>query len=73
MVHPGCFPSAKEAWDIGHVVEVGPQATHRVVTGRRNTHWCLIRGFTDGFFVHLDQVAVALLDHVLTEALDGVA
>ena len=73
VVGPGALTGGKEAVDGGHLIEIGPQATHGEVASRSDAHRSLVGGLANGLFVHLDEVGVALADLVLTQALDGVA
>jgi len=57
----------------GHQVVVHPKAAHSVVDGRVDAHRLLVRIFAGDALVHVDQVAVALFDDVLAQAVDGVA
>ena len=58
---------------VRHQVVVHPQAAHGVVDGGIDAHRHLVGIFAGDALVHVEQVAVALLDDVLAEALDGVA
>ncbi len=62
-----------QAGDGGHQVVVHPQAAHGVVDGGVDAHGHLVGVFAGDALVHVEQVAVALLDDVLAQALDGVA
>ncbi len=55
---------------VAHQVVVDPEPTHRVVDGGVDAHRHLVRVLVGDALVHLEQVAVALLDDVLAEALD---
>ena len=67
------FADHVQAGDSGHQVVVHPQAAHGVVDGGVDAHRLLVRVFAGDALVHVEQVAVALLDDVLAEALDGIA
>ena len=58
--------------DVAHQVVVNPEATHRVVHGGVDAHGDLVRVLVGDALVHLDEVAVALLDDVLAEPADRV-
>src|SRR5699024_10717948 len=73
VVGPRCLTSCEQAFNRRHFVEVSPQATHGEVAGRRNTHWGLVRGLTNGFLVHLNEVGVTLTDGVLAQTLNSIA
>ena len=57
-----------EAGHVAHQVVVDPEPTHRVVDGRVDAHRHHVRVLAGDALVHLDEVAVALLDHVLARA-----
>src|ERR1017187_3150728 len=59
--------------EVRHQVVVHPEATHGVVHGRVDAHRVLVRILARDAVVHVEQVAVALLDDVGAEALDGIA
>ena len=61
-----------EARDVAHQVVVDPQAAHRVVDGRIDAHGHDVRVLARDALVHLEQVAVALLDDVAAEPADRV-
>ena len=61
---------AVQAGDRGHQLVVDPQPAHRVVAGRVDAHRRLVRVLVGDALVHLEQVAVALLDDVLAETVD---
>ena len=56
----------------GHQVVVDPEAAHRVVGGRVDTHRYRVRVFARYPFVHLEQVAVAVFDGFFAVAVDGI-
>jgi len=60
----------EQAGHVAHEVVVDPEPAHRVVDGRVDAHRHDVRVLVGDSFVHLEEVAVALLDHVLAEALD---
>ena len=62
----------EEAGDRAHQVVVHPEPAHRVVHGGVDPHRHLVRVLVGDALVHLEEVAVLLLDRVLAEALDGV-
>ena len=55
---------------VAHQVVVDPQPAHRVVDRGVDAHRHLVRVLAGDALVHLEQVAVALLDDVLAEPLD---
>ena len=59
-----------EAGHVAHQVVVDPEPAHRVVDGRVDPHGNLVRVLVGDALVHLEEVPVALLDHVVAEALD---
>ena len=62
-----------EPRDVAHEVVVDPQPAHRVVDRGVDAHGHLVRVLVGDAVVHLDEVAVALLDDVVPESLDRVA
>jgi hypothetical protein len=66
------FAEHEESGDGAHQVVVHPQAAHGVVDGRIDHHGGLVRVVCRDFFVHLEQVAVFLFNHVLAVAIDGI-
>jgi hypothetical protein len=62
----------EEPGDGGHEVVVYPEPAHRVVAGGVDAHRRLVGVLPRDALVHLEEVAVALLDLLLPEALDGV-
>ena len=66
------FPEHVQARNRAHQVVVHPQATHRVVHGGEDPHRHLVRVVVGDLLVHVEQVAVPLLDHVLAEPVDRV-
>ena len=67
------FADDVQSGDIRHQVVIHPQAAHGVVDGGIDAHRLLVRIFAGDALVHVEQVAVALLDDGAAEALDGVA
>ena len=61
-----------QAGDVAHQVVVDPQPAHDVVHGRVDAHRRLVRVLAGDALVHLEQVAVALLDGLAAEALERV-
>ena len=59
-----------EAGHVAHQVVVDPEPTHRVVDGGVDAHGELVRVLVGDALVHLEEVAVALLDHVAAQTLD---
>src|ERR1035437_3024191 len=62
-----------EAGDGAHQVVIHPQPAHGVVNGGVDTHGHFVGILAGNALVHVEQVAVALLDDVLAQALDGFA
>ena len=62
----------EEPGDRAHEVVVHPQAAHRVVAGGVDPHRHLVRVLVGDALVHLEEVAVLLLDLGLPEAGDRV-
>ena len=60
-----------EAGEVAHEVVVHPQAAHRVMHSRVDTHGLLVAVFTGDLFIHGEKIAVALGDGLLTELADG--
>ena len=66
------FASGEEAGDGGLQLVVDPEAAHRVVDGGVDHHRRLVGVLVGDFLVHLEEVAVFLLDYVFAQSLDGV-
>ena len=62
----------EEAGDGGLQLVVDPEAAHGVVHGGVDHHRHPVGVLVSDFLVHLEEVAVLLLDDVAAEALDGV-
>jgi hypothetical protein len=62
-----------QARDRAHQVVVDPQSAHRVVRGRKDAHRDLVRVLVSDALIHLEQVAVLLLNGAAAEPLDGIA
>ena len=62
----------EQARDVAHQVVVHPEPAHRVVRRRIDAHRHLVGVLAGDLLVHLEEVAVALLDRLLAEPLDGV-
>ncbi len=62
----------EQAGDVRHQVVIDPQAAHGVVQGGVDAHRLLVAVFAGDALVHLEEVAVFLLDLGLAEAADGV-
>ena len=73
VVGPAGLAADEKPWHVGHLVEVGPQPTHREVCTGPDAHGHLSWILAGRLVVHVQQVAVALIDHVDTEAGDRVA
>ena len=58
---------------VRHEVVIHPEAPHGVVDSREDSHRDCVGVLAGDALVHLEQVAVALGDYVLAQALDGVA
>ena len=59
--------------DGGLKFVVDPQSAHRVVRGRVDAHRHVIGVLAGDALVHLEEVAVALFDHVAAETIDRIA
>src|SRR5699024_1502118 len=73
VVGPRCLTCCEQTVNGSHLIEVGPQTTHREVASRCNTHWGFVCRLTNCFLIHLNEVGVTLTDGVFTQTLDGVA
>ena len=62
-------PSTYEPGHVAHQVVVDPEPAHRVVDRGVDPHRHAVRVLAGDALVHLEEVAVALLDHVVAEAL----
>ena len=65
------FAQHEQAWDGAHEVVVHPEPAHGVVGGRVDAHGGLVRVLTGDAIVHLEEIAVLLLDLLGAEALGG--
>ncbi len=65
------FADGVETRNGGHEVVVDPDAAHRVVHGGEDLHRLLIGADVGNLLVHVEKVAVALLDDLLAQTLDG--
>ncbi len=72
MVREVGFADDKQAGNGALQVVVDPQAAHGVVGGRVDAHGHLVGIFAGDVLVHVEQVAVAVDDDFLAQALDGV-
>ena len=73
MIREVGFPEYKESGDVTHQVVVNPQAAHRVMDRRIDAHRHLIGVLAGDALVHFEEVAVAVFDHISTEAVDGIS
>ena len=60
-----------EAGNGGHQVVVDPDAAHGVVYGGEDLHRLLVGAHVGDLLVHVEEVAVTLLDDLLAQTLDG--
>ena len=61
-----------QSLDGAHEVVVHPEPAHRVVHRRIDAHRTGVRVLVGDALVHLEEIAVALLDGLLAQPLDGV-
>ena len=66
------FTRGKEPGNGRHQVVVDPEPAHGVVRCRIDLHRLLVGADTHDVLVHVEEVAVALLDDVPAEAVDGI-
>ena len=66
------FADHEQAGDGAHQVIIHPQAAHGVVDRRIDAHRNLVRIFVGDALVHLEQIAVALANHIHAQPLDGI-
>ena len=82
MVREVTFADSEQTLHAGLEFVVNPDTTHSVVDSRVDHHWVVVVFAVDGvsefawvhvgdFFIHVDEVAVALTNHVDTEAVDS--
>ena len=62
-----------QAGHVAHQVVVDPQPAHRVMNRRVDAHRDFVRILVGDLFVHVEQVAVLLLDGFDPEALNRIA
>ena len=58
--------------DRRHQVVIHPQAAHRVVNRRIDSHWNFVRILARNPFVHIEQISIPLTDTLFAETFDGV-
>ena len=73
MVREVALADGEETLDGGHEFIVYPDAAHGVVYGREDLHGSLVGAFVGDFLVHVEEVAVACLNLLASEVLDGLA
>ena len=66
------FAQHVQARQVAHQVVVDPEPAHRVVDGRVDPHRHLVRILVGDLLVHVEEVAVLLLDRLGAEPLDRV-
>ena len=66
------FTEDVESRDVAHEVVVYPEPAHCVVDGGEDSHWALVGVLISDLLVHVEEIAVTLLDGVPADALDGV-
>ena len=64
------FADGVEAGNRRHEVVIHPEAAHRVVNGRIDPHGSFIRVLTRYALVHVEKIAIALIDDLLAQAFD---
>ena len=57
--------------DRGHQVVVNPDTTHGVVYGGEDLHRLLVGAYVGDLLIHIEEVAITLLDDILTQTLDS--
>src|SRR5579864_4318022 len=62
----------EQAGDGAHQVVIHPESAHGVVDGRIDAHRDLVGILVGDALVHLEEVAVALANHIDAEAADGI-
>ena len=70
MVGEVGFAADEQAGDIGLQVIIHPEAAHRVVHGREDTHRLLVSVLAGDVLIHIEQVTVAGADLGFAEAID---
>ena len=66
------FADREQSGDRAHQVVIHPQSAHRVVDRRIDPHRNFVGIFAGDALVHVEQIAVAFVDAVLAEPLDGI-
>ena len=64
------FTQHMKARQGAHEVVIHPEAAHRVVNGRIDSHGSFIWVLTRYALVHVEKIAVALIDDLLTQTFD---
>ena len=72
MIREVALADGEEALDGGLQLVVYPDAAHGVVAGGEDHHRCLVGIVVRDHLVHIEQVAVAVANHVGTQAFDGI-
>src|SRR6476659_6987469 len=67
MVGPAGLAADEQPCHVGHRVEVGPQPTHGEMRARSDTHRHLSGVLAGVYVIHLQQVAVPLVDRAMLE------
>ena len=65
-----CFADGVKSGHRCHQVVIHPEAAHRVVNGRIDSHGSFIWVLTRYALVHVEKIAVALIDDLLAQAFD---
>ena len=72
MIREVRFANHVKTFDAAHEIVVDPESAHRVMHCGVNAHRNLVRIFIGDALVHLEQIAVALANYILTKSFDRV-
>ena len=73
MVGEVTFTDSEQALDRSLQFVVNPDTAHCVVDGRVNHHRVLIGAYVGDFFIHIEEVTVALSHNILAQTVDCIA
>jgi len=71
VVREVTFTDGEQALDRSHQFVVYPDTTHCIVDSRINHHRVFVRADICDFFVHVEEVAVTLCNHIFAQTVDS--
>ena len=60
------FTDHMQTRDIAHQIVIHPQAAHRVMQGRINSHWAIVGVFPGDLFVDVKKISVTFPNRLFT-------